>query len=82
MDNIGALIPLVAVSLTLGLVVPLVIFLHYFTRWRTNKGLSNDDERLLDELWRTAQALEKRIETMETILKQEVSEGRVHDDET
>ncbi len=80
MEHIGVLIPLVAVSLGLGLVAPLAIFMHYFTRWRTSKGLSADDERLLDELWRTAQAMEKRIETMETILKQEGSEGRVQDD--
>ncbi len=80
MYDFGELIALVAVSLSLGFVVPLAIFMHYFTRWRTSKGLSADDERLLDELWRTAQAMEKRIETMETILKQEASEGRVHDD--
>ena len=80
MDNIGALIPLVAVSLGLGLVAPLAIVMHYFSRWRMSKGLSADDERLLDELWRTAQALEKRIETMETILKRDTAEGRVQDD--
>lgn len=80
MDNIGALIPLVAVSLALGLVAPLAIFMHYFTRWRTSKSLSADDERLLDELWRAAQALEKRIETMETILKRDAPEGRGRDD--
>ena len=76
MENIGALIPLVAVSLALGLVAPLAIFMHYFTRWRSSKSLSADDERLLDELWRAAQALEKRIETMETILKRDAPEGR------
>ncbi|MGI9452187.1 MAG: envelope stress response membrane protein PspB [Geminicoccaceae bacterium] len=80
MVDIGELIPLVAVSLGLGLVAPLAIFMHYFTRWRTNKSLSADDERLLDELWRTAQALEKRIETMETILTRDVPEGRTQDD--
>lgn len=80
MDNIGALNPLVAVSLALGLVAPLAIFMHYVTRWRTGKSLSADDERLLDELWRTAQVLEKRIETMEAILKRGVPEGRGHDD--
>ena len=79
MLDIGALIPLVAVSLSLGLVAPLAIFMHYFTRWRTSKSLSADDERLLDELWRTAQALEKRIETMETILTRDGSEGRRDD---
>jgi len=80
MIDIGELIPLVAISLTLGLVAPLAIFMHYFTRWRTSKGLSADDERLLDELWRTAQALEKRIETMETILTRDAPEGRGRDD--
>ncbi len=80
MVDIGELIPLVAISLSLGLVAPLAIFMHYFTRWRTSKGLSADDERLLDELWRTAQSLEKRIETMETILTREAPEGRERDD--
>jgi phage shock protein B len=78
MYDIGALIPLVAVSLGLGLVAPLAIFMHYFTRWRTSKGLSADDERLLDDLWRTAQTLEKRIETMETILRQDAPQERGH----
>lgn len=80
MDHIGELIPLVAVSLIFGLVAPLAIVMHYFTRWRANKGLSADDERLLDELWRTAQALEQRIETMETILTRDVPEGGGRDD--
>ena len=80
MVDVGELIPLVAISLSLGLVAPLAIFMHYFTRWRTSKSLSADDERLLDELWRTAQALEKRIETMETILTQDLPKGRGRDD--
>lgn len=80
MDHIGELIPLVAVSLIFGLVAPLAIVMHYFTRWRANKGLSADDERLLDELWRTAQTLEQRIETMETILTRDVPEGGGRDD--
>lgn len=80
MEHIDELIPLVAISLALGLVAPLAIFMHYFTRWRTSKSLSADDERLLDELWRMAQTMEKRIETMETILTRDVSEGRRDDD--
>ncbi len=80
MEHLDELIPLVAIGLSLGLVAPLAIFMHYFTRWRTNKGLSADDERLLDDLWRTAQALEKRIETMETILHREKPDRRVRDD--
>lgn len=80
MDHIDELIPLVAVSLSLGLVAPLAIFMHYFTRWRASKGLSADDERLLDDLWRTAQTLEKRIETMETILQRDMPESGGRDD--
>lgn len=80
MDHIDELIPLVAVALSLGLVAPLAIFMHYFTRWRASKGLSADDERLLDDLWRTAQTLEKRIETMETILQRDMPESGGRDD--
>lgn len=81
MYDMGDFIALAAVSLSLGVVAPLAIFMHYFTRWRTGKGLSADDERLLDDLWHTAQALEKRIQTMETILKEEAADGGGRDDQ-
>ena len=60
----------------LTVVVPLFIFMHYFTKMRQMKTLSTDDERLLDDLWRTAQTLEKRVKALETILDQEAPDWR------
>lgn len=57
----------VAIVGMIFVVFPAVIA-HYLVRWRETKGLSSDDERMLEDLWRAAQRMEKRIETLETIL--------------
>jgi phage shock protein B len=58
------------------IVVPLALVLHYVTRWREAKGLSREDSRLLEELWQDTQRMESRINTLETILDDEVPEWR------
>jgi len=58
-------VPLV---LFLVIVAPLWLVLHYVTRWRQSKTLSTEDEKMLLELWQTAQKMEARVETLETIL--------------
>jgi phage shock protein B len=58
------------------IVVPLALILHYVTRWRESKGLSREDSRLLEELWQDTQRMESRINTLETILDDEVPEWR------
>ena len=55
------------------------MILHFMTEWRKSKTLSTDDERLIDELWRTAQTLEGRVETLERILDKEAPEWRDKD---
>ena len=50
--------------------------LHYMTEWRKTKSLSVDDERLVDDLWKTAQRLERRVEALETILDKEAPTWR------
>jgi len=41
-----------AVVLVLVIVVlPLWMFLHYGSRWRANRGLAAQDEKLLTDLW-------------------------------
>ncbi|MEL7486291.1 MAG: envelope stress response membrane protein PspB [Pseudomonadota bacterium] len=50
--------------------------LHYMTEWRKSKSLSADDERLVDDLWRTAQRLERRVDALETILDKEAPNWR------
>ncbi|MEM8937669.1 MAG: envelope stress response membrane protein PspB [Pseudomonadota bacterium] len=43
---------------------------------RKGKSISADDERLVDDLWKTAQRLERRVEALETILDRESPEWR------
>ncbi|MFK7887767.1 MAG: envelope stress response membrane protein PspB [Gammaproteobacteria bacterium] len=62
--------------LFLTIVAPLIIVLHYVTKWKTSKGLSNEDEKMLEELWDSAQQMESRINTLETILDNEVADWR------
>ena len=62
-----ALIPLIAI-LALFVVLPGMVF-HYITLWRRQKTLQPDDERMLEDLWRSAKAMERRIETLESLLE-------------
>ncbi len=62
--------------LFLVIILPLVIVLHYATKWKTAKGLSNEDEKMLEELWESAQRMESRINALETILDNEVADWR------
>ncbi|WP_022693808.1 envelope stress response membrane protein PspB [Ponticaulis koreensis] len=50
---------------------PAVLF-HYITIWRKQKTLQPDDERMLEDLWRSARAMERRIESLEAIIDGEV----------
>lgn len=57
--------------LFLVVVAPLWIVFHYITRWRSARGLSAQDERLLAELWETANRMEGRIHALERVLDAE-----------
>jgi len=52
-------------------VVPLWIIFHYITKWRTSRGLSAEDERILSDLWESAGRMEARIAALEKILDAE-----------
>jgi phage shock protein B len=58
----------IVVILSLAVIAPLVIILHFVTKWRESKGLSNEDEKMLEDLWGNAQRMESRINSLETIL--------------
>ena len=66
----------VVLILFMVIVLPLALILHYVTRWRETKGLSREDSRLLEELWQDTLRMESRINTLETILDDEVPEWR------
>lgn len=57
-------------------VAPLVIILHYVTKWREAKGLSKEDEQMLEDLWQSAQRMESRVNALETILDDHVEDWR------
>lgn len=44
------------------------MILHYVTKWKSQTGISNQDEALLDELHELARRLDQRIETVERIV--------------
>ncbi|MEM9055438.1 MAG: envelope stress response membrane protein PspB [Pseudomonadota bacterium] len=60
------IVALVAVT-SIFVVLPGMIF-HYVTLWRKQKTLMPDDERMLEDLWRSARSIERRIETIEELL--------------
>lgn len=69
------IIAIVAIG-AIFIVFPGMIF-HYITLWRKQKTLMPDDERMLEDLWRSARAIERRIETVEELLDaQEEDEPR------
>ena len=54
--------------LLLTICLPLWIIFHYITKWKTSKGLSTEDEKMLSEIWESANKMEERINTLERIL--------------
>ena len=51
--------------LIITVVVPLWIIFHYVTKLKTSKGLSPEDEKMLSEIWESANKMEDRIVTLE-----------------
>lgn len=51
----------------LFIALPWLIF-HYVTKWKTAPKMTNEDERLLDEMYNLARRLEDRVNTVERIV--------------
>ncbi|MEQ8355643.1 MAG: envelope stress response membrane protein PspB [Kiloniellaceae bacterium] len=62
--------------LFLAVVAPIWIIAHYTTRWKATKALSSDEEQLLEELWKSSERMEQRINSLERILDAEVTDWR------
>lgn len=52
------------------------MFLHYFAKARSSRNLTEDDERMLEDLWRSARTMERRIDTLERLLEPETAPVR------
>jgi phage shock protein B len=62
--------------LFLAVVAPIWIIAHYTTRWKATKALSSDEEQMLEELWKSSERMEQRINALERILDAEVTDWR------
>lgn len=62
----GIIVAIVSV-VAIFIVFPGMVF-HYITLWRKQKTLLPDDERMLEDLWRSAKRMERRIETLEALV--------------
>ena len=65
-------IPILLITVCL----PLWIIFHYVTKWKTSKGLSAEDEKMLSEIWESANKMEERIITLERIMDIETPNWR------
>lgn len=66
----------VFMTIIAAVVLPLVVILHYVTKWKSSRTLSGDEQRMLEELWQDAQKMESRINVLETILDDQVPDWR------
>ena len=65
-----------AIVLFLTVVIPLIVVLHFITKWRQSREISGDDERMLEDMYVLSQRLEDRIVTLEKILDDGLPEWR------
>ena len=70
----GMSLGLVAI-VSLFVILPWMI-LHYISKARSNRNLSEDDERMLEDLWRSARTMERRIETLERLVEPDAAPVR------
>jgi phage shock protein B len=63
-------------GMTLGLVAIVSIFvvlpwmiLHYVSKNKSAGKFTEEDERMLEDLWRSARTMERRIETLERLIE-------------
>ena len=54
--------------LFLAVVAPIWIVSHYISKAKVAKGLTPEDESMLEEVWESAKKMEERIHTLERIL--------------
>jgi len=60
------ILPIAIVGI-LFVVFPAIIF-HYLTQWKMASSMSNEDEKLLDDLYSMARRLDERMDTIERII--------------
>ena len=62
-DFVSIAVPVVSIFIGLPWVI-----LHYVTKWRAAPKITEEDERMLDEMYNLARRLEDRLNTVERIV--------------
>ncbi len=62
-DFFGIAVPLVVLFIALPWLI-----LHYVTKWKTAPKITQEDEKMLDEMHNLARRLEDRLNTIERIV--------------
>jgi phage shock protein B len=65
-----------AIILFLTIVIPLIVVLHFITKWKQSREISGDDEKMLEDMYVMSQRMEERIVTLEKILDDELPDWR------
>lgn len=65
-DAMALLVPIIVIP-TIFIGLPWLIF-HYVTKWKTAPKITEQDERLLDEMHQLSRRLEDRLQTVERII--------------
>ena len=58
------------------IVLPFIVIMHYSTKWKATKGLSDDEHKMLEDLWKESQAMQSRVNALETILDAQAPDWR------
>jgi phage shock protein B len=66
----------IALVVFFAIPAPLFIVLHFITKWKQSREISGGDEKMMEDLWRLSLRLEDRLEALETILDNEVTQWR------
>jgi phage shock protein B len=66
----------IAVIVFLVIPAPLIIVLHFITKWKQSREISGGDERMLEDVWMLSRRFEERLETLEVILDSELPDWR------
>ena len=74
MDVTTGLFVIAIVFMTVAL--PFIVIMHYSTKWKATKGLSDDEHKMLEDLWKESQAMQSRVNALETILDSQVADWR------
>lgn len=69
-------LPTLAVILFLTIVAPLIVVMHFITKWKQSREISGDDEKMLEDLYLLSQRIEERMVTLEKILDDELPDWR------